>query len=1029
MNIEKFLYGWDVENKFLINLIGENNSNKMTCIYQYLDGTKVQKIEKYKPFIFVKDLRKCGIDLYKNKSKDTINRYIKEFGISFKKLKTYNHERLENGYSTIVYGNSLNAIKMFYANGGVTIGYNDPHKLSNILKLEEMFLIQKGIRLFKGFEKYDDLHKLTFDIETTGLNKADKRIFMIGCRDNKGFRKIIGVNKKDDDEEEKRIIIEFFKLYTTLKPSIINHYNGENFDWDFILGRCEILGIDLDRKMFTNDGYQTSFYKIQTTLTNKTRIYQRENATLKVGNETQRYTKTHIYGINNIDIIHAAKRTQAINSDIKNVRLKYICKFEKIAKPNRMYVEGSEIYTIWSEDKNYIINPENNIYKLIPEKYQNKDLKYLDGIKNTTTKKDEIIEYFKFKSEDDINKLNLIKGSQIVEEYLIDDLIETNEVDKKYNESSFLLAQMIPTTFERICTMGNAAVWKLIMTAWSYENELAIPIADQKEDFSGGLARAFYLGLSENLGKIDFAGLYPTIQLTYDAFPSSDVTNVLKKLLLYLLTTRNSYKKLANDNTISEELQSFYKTKQLPLKILNNSLFGALGSGESFPWGESMLASRITCIGRLHLRKLIRFFVNYNYNPILAVTDGVNFEIPKQVKRDINGKKLKDFVDINTLKYVVDGKEYIGHDAIVEKYNCEIVKYNINEGRFIQVDNDGMFQSSLTLSRINYALKFPDEFNENGEITKLGKIKLTGNTIKSKGMPEYIEGFIDKAMNLILNNKPEEFIEYYYEYLEKIFYKQIPLKQIASKSKVKSTLKQYMNRGNNKNGNPLPKQAHMELCIANNVEFELGTVIYYVNIGTAKSHGDTKMLKNKKTGEEYLSSYMIDQKSLDENPNLMGDYNVKKYVDAFNKRVEKLLLGFDDNIINNLIKDNPEKREFFTKEELKFIKKPHDSIKDFMNLEVLELKHWNDSGYDPSVIYNGYQLSEDTNLNGVEEYKITLNKINNNLNNFKLDKPIKAIYDNYGINDYVLKKTKDKYSIHQVDENEYLLDITKQTLN
>jgi DNA polymerase elongation subunit (family B) len=75
------------------------------------------------------------------------------------------------------------------------------------------------------------------------------------------------------------------------------------------------------------------------------------------------------------------------------------------------------------------------------------------------------------------------------------------------------------------------------------------------------------------------------------------------------------------------------------LKILNNSLFGALGSGVAFPWGETMLAARITCLGRLHLRKLIRFFIGFGYTPILAVTDGVNFEIPKIVTRDLELKK------------------------------------------------------------------------------------------------------------------------------------------------------------------------------------------------------------------------------------------------------------------------------------------------------------------------------------------------------------------------------------------------------
>ncbi len=48
----------------------------------------------------------------------------------------------------------------------------------------------------------------------------------------------------------------------------------------------------------------------------------------------------------------------------------------------------------------------------------------------------------------------LTTGSEIVERYLQDDLEETLKVDKEFNQGSFLLAAMIPTTYERVSTMG-----------------------------------------------------------------------------------------------------------------------------------------------------------------------------------------------------------------------------------------------------------------------------------------------------------------------------------------------------------------------------------------------------------------------------------------------------------------------------------------------------------------------------------------------------------------------------------------------
>ena len=123
-------------------------------------------------------------------------------------------------------------------------------------------------------------------------------------------------------------------------------------------------------------------------------------------------------------------------------------------------------------------------------------------------------------------------GKKLVKQYLLDDLWETEQVDELYNQSSFMLAKIVPTTYQRVCTMGTASIWNLLMTAWSYENNLAIPHPDKADRFSGGLARCYKVGFTKRSKKIDYASLYPMIQLDNDVFPMFDITNVLKKLLL-----------------------------------------------------------------------------------------------------------------------------------------------------------------------------------------------------------------------------------------------------------------------------------------------------------------------------------------------------------------------------------------------------------------------------------------------------------------------------------------------------------------
>ena len=196
----------------------------------------------------------------------------------------------------------------------------------------------------------------------------------------------------------------------------------------------------------------------------------------------------------------------------------------------------------------------------------------------------------------------------------------------------------------------------------------------------------------------------------------------MKKMLLYLTSTRNIYKKLGSgikmkDDELSllKEIDfelyikymngilkdsdvSISKIKQLPLKILNNSLFGALGSNISFNWSDNVCAARITCIGRIQLRHAIKWFNDFGCIPLLAVTDGINFKIPNKTTIRI----INDIVEYNQNEDIIENMwvfdDEKGIDALIKKYNKEEMK-----PPYMSVDNDMENISCLNLSRINYA--------------------------------------------------------------------------------------------------------------------------------------------------------------------------------------------------------------------------------------------------------------------------------------------------------------------------------------
>ena len=559
-----------------------------------------------------------------------------------------------------------------------------------------------------------------------------------------------------------------------------------------------------------------------------------------------------------------------------------------------------------------------------------------------------------------------VKGDNIVERYLDDDLEETLLVDEEFNQGTFLLASMVPTTYERVSTMGTATLWKMLMLAWSYKFKLAIPKKQEKADFVGGLSRLLKVGYSKSVLKLDYSSLYPSIQLVHDVFPDCDVTGAMKGMLSYFRNTRIMYKNLAGEWYDKDKKKSLsYDRKQLPIKIFINSMFGALSAPQVFAWGDMFMGEQITCTGRQYLRMMIKFFMKKGYTPLVMDTDGVNFSKPDGVEdrvyvgKGLNWKVKKD-------------KVYKGDDADVAEFNDMFMRGEM------ALDTDGTWPSCINLARKNYAV-----------MDAKGKIKLTGNTIKSKKLPLYIEDFLDKGVKFLLEGKGQEFVEWYYEYLTKIYNKEIPLMKIAQRAKVKLSMDDYIKRSKQKtkSGGAMSMMAHMELAAKHKLNINLGDVIYYVNNGNKASQGDVQKVTptklTKKQREEYfklhgkdappdktevqINCYMLDAKTLENNPEMTGEYNVSRAIATFNKRIEPLLVVFKDEIRDELLVDKPEDRGLFTKDQCELINghpfepKDQDSLEEVLNLSEGEVKYWEKRGVNPDYMY-------DLASNGWENY-------------------------------------------------------------
>jgi len=913
--IESFLQGNDPE-EFIVSIEFDYVTDSIYKIKEIPGKGKQILKDHFVPFAWVGDLR--GLNFYQG-SKALQKEAMSKHKIVIDKLETHGNERLEKGLTYMVKSLAgYRALTQFFRDGGIDPWGEKSRELFLMLPPVEQYLIQKEKRLFKGYEEYNDITRFVFDLETTSLEPKDGRIFMIGMKTNRGFHEVI---ECDTEEKEKQGIIRFFDTINELKPSIIGGYNSFNFDWYWIFERAKALGLDIR--------------KVAKSLNPDRPISQKEQM-LKLANEVERYPQTSMWGYNIIDILHSVRRAQAINSNIKSAGLKYITQYLEIEDEDRVYIDHTDIGPMYSKKEEYWLNIKNGKYKRADNpQFDNLDVRFPGTYKKVT-------------------------GDQLVEQYLDDDLDETLRVDDEFNQGSFLLASLVPTTYERVSTMGTATLWKMIMLAWSYKYNLAIPEKQSKTDFVGGLSRLIKVGYSTSVLKLDFSSLYPSIQLVHDVFPECDVTGAMKGLLGYFRSTRIKYKQLAEEFEKSDPKKSkSYDRKQLPIKIFINSMFGALSAPQVFHWGDMYMGEQITCTGRQYLRQMIGFFMKRGYEPLVMDTDGVNFSSPPDVE-------TRKYIGRGLNWKVKEGKEYIGAAADIAEYNDIFMRGEM------ALDNDGVWPACINLARKNYAL-----------MTDKGKIKLVGNTIKSKKLPGYIEEFLDKGIKLLLEGKGKDFIEYYYEYIQKIYDQKVPLAKIAQRAKVKQSLSDYKSRCTQKTkaGSLMSRQAHMELAIQHKLNVNLGDVIMYVNNGTKASHGDVQKVNKLKSGwreddlKYYLTTYgknpddkldsmirlncyMLDTSELENNPDLTGEYNVPRAMSTFNKRIEPLLVVFKDEVRKALIVDKPEDRGIFTTSQCELINGhplgdgDQDDLNDVLTISENELSYWKKRGLEPTYIYD-----------------------------------------------------------------------------
>lgn len=674
-DVGKFLEGRD-EQKRIVNLIYNNSENFINVVYRNEKDQKCIQKDPFYPFLWA--TRHACNKIIKNIGRDKLKELMSYYSIGCKRLSNTNYkgeivDEFEKGYLYLFYSKkpqSYYNFLSFFTKVGNPVNPKNKEKLSHedstqylVIPPQDMFLIQTGKRFFKGYNDYNQILRMIFDLETEGLDPKRHRIKLNGVKLNrdvtingkeyKNWARIFrleGETEEEKDKSELKIIDTMLKLIYTFKPDVITAHNGENFDWNFLITRCEMLGTSMEEmssKYFNGD------------------FIRKEDrpSILKLGGEIEEFYKTIVPNTIVTDSLHAVRRAQATNSNFLQSNLKYATKFLGLKKKNRVYTPGSEIDNILVDKEHlYAFNEEDGDWYLYDENHKtdrNNFKKGKDGGKP-----------FKMYRRDYVaDGYKLVTGEYIINRYLIDDLWECDKVEYNLNGTDFMLSKILPLNYSKCVTMGTAGQWKAIMLAWSYENDLAIPIGENTGAFTGGLSRLMRVGHVSNVIKFDYNSLYPSIILTWGISDDNDLMNAMLHMLEYVLTTREKYKnlkkeadkivtfyedKINNNEVLSIEDENnynkaikdyrIYDNQQMVVKKLGNSFFGSYGSnnGSVFPWKSIKCAEQTTCIGRQCLRLMINHFNKLGYEPIVGDTDGFDFKLP--IKENIVEPKILDYI-------------------------------------------------------------------------------------------------------------------------------------------------------------------------------------------------------------------------------------------------------------------------------------------------------------------------------------------------------------------------------------------------
>jgi DNA polymerase elongation subunit (family B) len=430
---------------------------------------------------------------------------------------------------------------------------------------EEQYLVATGRTYFRDLA-YEDVHRLQFDLETTGLNPARDRIFLVAVRESGGQSWVLDVRERglEGAEAEADLIRRLVSLIRAVDPDVIENHNLHGFDLPFLAKRAELHKVALALGRSGPPGL------MRRAASRGYGAWRAEGAEPN-GGESERATRYTVIGRELIDTMDAVRRHDFSARDLPGHGLKAVARHFGLAPADREYVEGAQVYTTWLADPERV------------RRYAQDDVTETDGLSR------------------------LLGGAAFA---------LARMAPRRYER----LADAGPAT---------GVLDPLIVRAYLRAGA-ALPARAEGDGtpHSGAALYLFAAGVAERVVKADVSSLYPSLMRQYRIGPAADRLGVLLALVDRLVEQRLAAKARSRAAAPGSPERHTDDALSAAMKILVNSAYGYMGAVGLTRFADVRAANEVTRQGRAVLALLCRELARRGATLLEGDTDGVYFAVP-----------------------------------------------------------------------------------------------------------------------------------------------------------------------------------------------------------------------------------------------------------------------------------------------------------------------------------------------------------------------------------------------------------------